>query len=205
MLPPIHRSRGGWLSDETLALERRRFQYGMRNQYILKPPPLYARNCKGVYSMSVPKELLTRQQARSCALKDTRPVDYQAGKPKLRMMSQIIAPLETKSMAALANLQGGEEDEPLTELPSLGQMKRKLSRGTLRRMEIERSWTKSFQAGVWFWTNSITHDCRVDTPENLRNKSSKSKRVKDDSLGTGSLVYDSQAYADFKELMGGDT
>lgn len=180
MLPPIVRRDRGWLSEETLARERKRFCYGMRNQYIKKSPPVHdppthARHVRGVYAMTAPRQFLTRKQARF--VKSDAPV-----KPRPA------SPCDYKIVAT-----------PMRRLSALR------PRESIDGAE----WTRSFQAGVWFWTNDATGESTAVTPEHLRRNGQHANPATIDDgatdfAGTGSLVYDSRTYQDdFAGLFGG--
>lgn len=172
MLPPIVRRDRGWLSEETLACERKRFCYGMRNQYIKTTPPVpHARHVQGVYAMTAPRQFLTRKQARF--VKCDAPA-----KPRPASPSKIV-------------------ETPVRRL-SLRRRRESVDGG---------EWTRSFQAGVWFWTNDATGESTAVTPEHLRRKGQHANPSTIDeaepAAGTGSLVYDSRTYQDdFAGLFG---
>lgn len=209
---PARESKGGWLSDDTLARERRQLYYGMRNQYINKSPPLHAkhvRHVRGIYSLATPTQFLTRKQARCCASK-RRPTEFEIGKRKAAMITKLIQPRQFNVLSENCSIDGhtldtwGSDDSTLGQLRSPGESHHELGK------DVESSWTEEFQAGVRFWTNMLTGESRADTPDHLKQPNPMAMEtstkmqltgLQENAIGTGSLVYDSQGYLEFMNLI----
>ena len=176
--------KGGWLSDATLERERKQIFYGMRNQYIKGSPPVSGRPREGVYSVTRPRQYLTREQAR-CYGKRGQPAEMS----KTNIMTKIIQP-------------------KIAEVPAYD----RVSRRSISRDDDDspESWKHECQAGVEFWRNTDTGEVAVDPPETIARQdailSASSSRQQDDSdiFGTGALVYDGQLYLDFTRLVAAD-